>query len=61
MYLPERKGLDKASVAVDGKPGIVEIVARPSIGEHHNGRVLRVYTEIKGSGVENDGLVSISW
>lgn len=62
VYLPERKTLDKAAITVNGKAaGHVEIVARPSIGEHC-GRVLRVYIEIEGSGVNHDdGLVSIRW
>jgi hypothetical protein len=60
VYLPERKGLDAAVVAVNDKAGSFEIVARPSIGGIH-GRVLRVHAEIEGSGVESDGLVSIRW
>ncbi len=58
LYLPESDGLNRAAVMVNGKPGIVEIVARPSMGENCVGRVLRVYVE---TGPNEDGLVSILW
>jgi len=61
VYLPESKGLDNVVINVNGKPGRADIVAKPSLGESYHGRVLRVYTEIKGSGVKHDGLVSMSW
>lgn len=58
LYLPERDGLNRAAVTVNGKPGLVEIVARPSMGENFSGRVLQVYFE---TGPHEDGLVSILW
>ncbi len=58
LYIPERDGLDRAAVTVNGKPGRVEIVARPSMGESCGGRVLRVYV---GTGPNEDGVVSIIW
>ncbi|KAL7550061.1 hypothetical protein ACHAWF_013296 [Thalassiosira exigua] len=60
VYLPERKGLDKADVAVNGNPGIVEIVARPSIGDGHDGRVMRIHVEMQGSATD-DGIITIRW
>jgi hypothetical protein len=33
VYTPERNGLDRAAVPAKGKPGRVEIVARPLMGE----------------------------
>merc|ERR1712194_184601 len=60
LYLPERHELDAAVVAVNDEPGSFEIVARPSIGGIQ-GRVIRVHTEIEGSGIKSDGLVSIRW
>jgi len=61
VYLSESKGLDKAAVTVNSKHVYFEVVARPSIGKNCDGRVLRVKTEIEGTGVESDGLVSIRW
>ena len=62
VYLPESKGLDNATVAVNGKPGQVDIVARPTIGEDNNGRVVQVSIEIQGiGGADGDGEVSIRW
>jgi hypothetical protein len=44
------------------KPGHVDIVARPSIGEDNNGKVVRVSIEIEGTGgADGDGEVSIRW
>ena len=58
LYIPERDGLDRATVTVNGKPGRVEIVARPLMGENCGGRVVRVYV---GIGPNEDGVVSIIW
>jgi len=61
VYIPESEGLNEAAATANGKTGHVEIVARPSIGENYEGRVLRVYIEIEGSGDPDDGLASIHW
>ena len=62
VYLPERNGVDKAVFTVNGKPGSrVDIVAKPSIGENCEGRVVRVYVDIEASGADEDGNVSIRW
>ncbi|KAL3798082.1 hypothetical protein ACHAW5_010295 [Stephanodiscus triporus] len=58
LYVPECDGLNSAAVTVSGKPGRVEIVARPIMGENCGGRVLRVNV---GTGENADGVVSILW
>ena len=62
LFLPERVGIDRASVHVCGRPSRFETVARPSIGpDAHQGRVIRVGVEIVANGEEDDGEVSIKW
>lgn len=62
LFLPERVGLDRASVYVCGRSSRFETVARPSIGHAANqGRVIRIRVEIVANGEEDDGKVSIKW
>ncbi|KAL9190710.1 hypothetical protein ACHAXT_000416 [Thalassiosira profunda] len=61
VYIPKSEGLHKAAVTVNGDPGELEVVAKPSIGKAGEGRVLRVPIEIKGTKGDGDGMVSISW
>ena len=57
LFLPG-KNFDNATVEVNGVAGLMEIIARPTIAEH-KGLVVRIPVVIKGTGKENDGVVSI--
>ena len=59
LYLPVGKKFDNATVEVNGAEGSMEIIARPTLGGNE-GVVVRVPVVIKGTGEENDGVVSIS-
>lgn len=59
LYLPDGRNFDGATVIVNGAPGQMDIIARPTLGEH-KGMVVRVPVVIKGTGEEHDGVVSIS-
>jgi len=59
LYLPVGKKFDNATVEVNGAEGSMEIIARPTL-RGNEGVVVRVPVVIKGTGEENDGVVSIS-
>lgn len=59
LYLPSGKKFDNASVELNGVPGQMDIIARPTI-EGHEGLVVRVPVAIKGTGEQDDGVISIS-
>ncbi|KAL7439918.1 hypothetical protein ACHAXM_006943 [Skeletonema potamos] len=58
LYLPGGKNFENAAVKVNGAGGHMEIIARPPLGEKE-GLVVRVPVVIKGTGEENDGVISI--
>jgi hypothetical protein len=61
VYIPESvpRATDwTAAVTVNGKPGRVEILARPLMGENCGGVVVRVCIR---TGANEDGVVSIIW
>ena len=66
IFIPQSGSDDSIAAQVNGKSGVVEIVARPAINNgksesSYTGTVIKVKVQITGARTEPDGEIKISW